>query len=134
MCFLAKKRFVLSLVVLVDTTRASPFLRGIFSPTERSLFLFRVLGTKRLCDGSSCHRVFCENQKSSTRIERKEGSSSSFSSSFFVACADGKTNTTYSLFELEEHFMLEAEILQLTFCGGSLRTYVLIYILRATND
>ena len=98
-CFLAKKRFVLSLVVLVDTTRASPFLRGIFSPTERSLFLFRVLGTKRLffCDGSSCHRVFCENQKSSTRIERKEGSSSSFSSSFFVACADGKTNTMYLL-------------------------------------
>ena len=80
---------------------------------------------RRLYDGS-CHYVFCENQKSSTRIETK--GSSSFSSSFFVACADGKTNTTYSLFELEEH-TLEAEILQLTFCGGSLHTYVLIYIL-----
>ena len=46
----------------------------------------------------------------------------------FLLRADGKTNTTYSLFELEEH-TLEAEILQLTFCGGSLHTYVLIYIL-----
>ena len=49
----------------------------------------------------------------------------------FLSRADGKKiNTTYSLFELEEH-MLEAEIIQLTFAAALHMCNNLYYV---TND
>ena len=127
--FPRRQRFVLSLL-LVDTnkarvTTARPFLREIFPPTERSSFCLGFCAITK-DDFTTAHVIMSFAKTNLRRESREKGRLFRR----FLLRADGKTNTTYSLFELEEH-MLEAEIIQLTFAAALHMCNNLYYV---TND
>ena len=110
---------------------SATFSEGDFSPNGKVLFLFRVLchHKRRLYDGLCCYYVSVARKTNNLRRESREKGGRLFRR--FLSRADGKKiNTTYSLFELEEH-MLEAEIIQLTFAAALHMCNNLYYV---TND
>ena len=135
--FPRRQRFVvLSLLLLVDTNKARrvttarrPFLREIFPPTEQSSF---CLG---FCEDdciTTAHGVIMSFARKTNNLRRESREKGGRLFRRFLSRADGKKiNTTYSLFELEEH-MLEAEIIQLITFAAALHVCNNLYYV--TND
>ena len=125
--------FGVSSPVLVDTnkarvTTARPFLREIFPPTERSSFCLGFCAIPQKDDFTTAHVIMSFAKTNLRRESREKGRLFRR----FLSRADGKKiNTTYSLFELEEH-MLEAEIIQLITFAAALHACNNLYYV--TND
>ena len=111
---------------------ATTFSEGDFSPNGTVLFLFRVLCIQKDDVITTAHGVIMSFARKTNNLRRESREKGGRLFRRYLSRADGKKiNTTYSLFELEEH-MLEAEIIQLITFAAALHVCNNLYYV--TND